>query len=77
MMSARSTVGFEKVLAGNIDPLLLYCSKESIKAAVGKVAKESGNSKFVLNLGHGIDKDMPEENVEFMVNCCRNLPPPL
>lgn len=77
MKSAREIICFEKVLAGNVDPLLLYCSKNAIQAEVEKVVKQAGNRKFVLNLGHGIEKDMPEESVEFMVSCCRNLPPPI
>ncbi len=72
MSTARSIVGSSKVLAGNIDPTVLYSSKENIEHAVRRCIQEA-EGKHVLNLGHGVEKDMSEENVHFLVTTTRQL----
>ena len=91
MQSARSRVGSEPVLMGNIDPIVLYGAEKEIRAAVrccidqgsvpstrymsdgksGTIASDSGRMRHVLNLGHGVEKDVPEEAVEVFVDEAR------
>lgn len=72
MATARNIVGSSKVLAGNVDPVVLYSPNESIEQAVWHCIREA-EGKHVLNLGHGVEKDMSEESVEFLINCTRRL----
>lgn len=70
---ARRIVGSDRVLAGNIDPMVLYGSRSVIENTVHKTIVDVGKSKFVFNLGHGVEKDMSEENVEILVNAVHNF----
>lgn len=70
MKSAREAVGPNVVLAGNVDPMLLYGSKKTIQDAV-KTCIQQANGKHVFNLGHGVEKDMSEEAVEILVNAAK------
>lgn len=58
----------EYALQGNLDPTVLYGSKEIITREVERLlrifGKESGH---IFNLGHGIPPDVPLENVEHLV----------
>lgn len=70
MKEARAVAGPNRVLAGNIDPMILYGSKQNIENAV-KSCIQQANGKHVLNLGHGVEKDMSEESVEVLVNAAK------
>lgn len=72
MASARKIAGNEKVLAGNVDPIILYGSDEKIAAAVVKCINDAGRRKHVLNLGHGVEKDMKESSVATFVRTAKN-----
>ena len=64
--------GSNKVLAGNVDPMVLYGSDENIRKAVADCIHEA-NGQHVLNLGHGVEKDIPEENVATFVAACKEI----
>lgn len=59
------------VLAGNVDPMVLYGSHDNIRKAVHHCIRQA-NGKHVLNLGHGVEKDIPEENVGVFVQAARD-----
>jgi len=42
------------VLAGNVDPMVLYCQEEVIRKSVHDCIRQA-KGKHVLNLGHGND----------------------
>lgn len=71
MSSARKIAGNERVLAGNVDPIVLYGSEVNIEKAVKNCIDESGKRKHVLNLGHGVEKDMTESSVACFVNTAK------
>jgi uroporphyrinogen decarboxylase len=71
MASARHIAGSQLVLAGNIDPAVLYCSDEVIRNAVVQCIEEA-QGRHVLNLGHGVEKDMSETAVEILVSTAHN-----
>lgn len=68
MAKAREIAGESRVLAGNIDPMVLYGSEKTIVDAVETCIKGAGSGKHVVNLGHGVEKDTTEEAVEILVN---------
>lgn len=70
MAEARRILGPEIPISGNIDPTILFGSKEQIEEAVRDVIDKSGGpgSKHLLNLGHGVMQGTPEEAVGWLVD---------
>ncbi len=57
---------------GNLDPVVLYASKEIIKKEALKILQKWGkDTGHIFNLGHGLMPDMSVENVKFLVNVVR------
>ena len=51
-------------IQGNVDPGILFGSKESIKGRIDNTFIKIKNRKYILNLGHGILPGTPEENAQ-------------
>lgn len=68
MASARALVGDRVALQGNLDPAVLLSTPEVVRREAQNVLMSYGDGPgHVFNLGHGIDKDTPIENVEALV----------
>lgn len=64
----RKQVGNKVALQGNMDPTVLYGSKDKIKEEVIKVLESYGEgSGHIFNLGHGILPDIDPENTKALV----------
>jgi len=64
----RSLIGDKVALQGNLDPTVLYGSKEKIKEEAVRVLQSFGEgSGHVFNLGHGILPDVNPENAKYLV----------
>ena len=62
-------------LQGNLDPAALAGDAATAKKAARAVLKEHGSGPgHVFNLGHGVDRRTPPENVEAVVETARNFP---
>ncbi len=60
------------IIQGNLDNYILaYGSKDKIKESVDRILENFSEKPFIFNLGHGIIKDTPIENVEFLVKYIR------
>ncbi|HGJ5869534.1 uroporphyrinogen decarboxylase [Arsenophonus nasoniae] len=71
---ARSRVGDKVALQGNMEPSILYASKERIELEVKTILKQFGQgSGHVFNLGHGIHQDIPPEHVKNFINSVHKL----
>lgn len=57
---------------GNLDPKILRTDKDTIKIEAEKILKAAQGKPFIFNLGHGIDKETPMENVEFLCSVIRH-----
>ncbi len=69
---ARKMVHPEIGLQGNLDPRLLYSSKEEIEVQLEKyIYFGKSNRNWIFNLGHGFIKDTPFENAKFMADWVR------
>ena len=69
----KDNFGDQIVIQGNLDPCVLYASKQVIEQQTLKILDLFNNHKgFVFNLGHGIYPDVPPENVSYMLNVIRN-----
>lgn len=54
---------------GNMDPLKLLGSPETIETGVREVIRaNAGRCGHIFNLGHGIHKETPPENVKYLVD---------
>lgn len=72
--AARDLIGPQMAVQGNLDPTVLYATREIIEREVKRVLDENaGRSGHVFNLGHGILPTVPPENARFMVECVHRL----
>ncbi len=65
MAEARQRLGADMGVQGNIDPCALFGSKDFIRDRILDTIQKAGRSKHILNLGHGILPNTPEENAAF------------
>ncbi len=73
---ARSRVGDQVALQGNMDPVALYAKPDVIRDKVKHVLEKYGTgSGHVFNLGHGILPDINPEHVKAMVDTVHELSP--
>jgi uroporphyrinogen decarboxylase len=68
---ARKRLQGKVTLQGNLDPVRLIAGGEGLDREVERILKELGEGPFVFNLGHGIDKSTPSENVSRLVERLR------
>lgn len=70
----RREIGGAKALQGNLDPTILYAPKKKIRAETDRVLRSYGRGAgHVFNLGHGITPKTPVENVQYFVECVKEL----
>lgn len=65
MADARQRLGMEIGVQGNVDPGVLFGSKDLIRDRILDTIRKAGGRKHILNLGHGILPNTPEENAAF------------
>lgn len=73
MADARARLKSEgnPAVQGNIDPITLFGSQDSIAAAVQDCIDKAGPQGHILNLGHGVLVGTPEENVAHMFDLAK------
>lgn len=71
---ARSMVGDRVALQGNMDPSVLYGSKEQIEQEVERILADFGQGTgHVFNLGHGIHQFVDPKNAGYFVDAVNRL----
>jgi uroporphyrinogen decarboxylase len=66
---ARDAIGHKVALQGNLDPVVLLTSKESICRETERVLNAfGGKTGHIFNLGHGITPDVPPDNVKILID---------
>ena len=66
---ARSVLGPERAVQGNLDPAALFASRDELARRVDAVLAEAGPEPgHIFNLGHGIDRGTDPDAVAFMVD---------
>ena len=68
---ARSTLGVDRVVQGNVDPMVLFGSEAVITAEVERILRGAGPTRHILNVGHGVAQGTPEENVALFCDLAR------
>ncbi len=70
----RAAVGNHVALQGNMDPVALYSSPESIRAEVRRVLEYFGNHPgHIFNLGHGILPTVPVPHAKAMIEAVKEI----
>ncbi len=71
----RKQLPKEIALQGNLDPMMLYGSKQTVKQHVEALLKSmAGDPAYIFNLGHGMLPDLPVENVHTLVETVKASP---
>ncbi|KJH71331.1 uroporphyrinogen decarboxylase [Aliterella atlantica] len=73
MADARARLGQDMKVQGNLDPGVLFGSKEFIRDRIYDTVRKAGNYGHILNLGHGVLPSTPEENVAFFFETAKQL----
>lgn len=70
---ARAQAG-GKAVQGNLDPCVLFASKEKIRQETERILERFGYGPgHVFNLGHGILPMTDPENAKYLVSCVKDL----
>lgn len=56
---------------GNLDPAALMAGGDVLRDAVMRILDALGEKPFIFNLGHGVNKDTPPQNVAALVEIVR------
>ncbi|MBI3592139.1 MAG: uroporphyrinogen decarboxylase [Nitrospirae bacterium] len=71
---AVSALGNDVAVQGNLDPCLLFGTKDSIKDGVSRILQGAKGAKgHIFNLGHGILPETPVDNAKAMVQAVHEL----
>ena len=73
MAEARRRLGPSIGVQGNIDPAILFGSKELIRDRIFDTIKKAGHRGHILNLGHGILPGTPEDNAAYFFETAKNI----
>ncbi|RAL52307.1 hypothetical protein DM860_016156 [Cuscuta australis] len=73
MADGRRRLGPNVAVQGNVDPGVLFGSKEFITSRIHDTVRKAGKGKHILNLGHGIKVGTPEENVAHFFDVAKGL----
>ncbi len=72
MVEARKRLGPDMMVQGNLDPGVLFGTKELIRDRVLETIRKAGNQGHIMNLGHGILPGTPEENAACFFETAKN-----
>ncbi|MCU0725898.1 MAG: uroporphyrinogen decarboxylase [Planctomycetes bacterium] len=72
LAGAREALGATMAVQGNLDPMVLLGPPELVRERVAAVlAAWGGGPGHVFNVGHGLNKETPPENVAVLVEAVR------
>jgi uroporphyrinogen decarboxylase len=76
MAEARKRIGDRVALQGNLDPAVLLAGPVAAREGVTRVLAEFGRGPgHIFNLGHGVSRFTPPENVLALANAVQELSP--
>jgi uroporphyrinogen decarboxylase len=71
---AWRTIGYDKGVQGNLDPLVLLSEPAEIRRRAAEILKQAeGRPGHIFNLGHGVLPQTPVENVIALVDAVHEL----
>lgn len=73
LSTVQRNIGSKFTVQGNLDPFVLYGTKDIIKREAYRILDEMAEFPgFIFNLGHGVTPDMPFENVKYLVDLIKD-----
>ena len=73
MAVARQRLGSNIGVQGNLDPCVLFGSRDFIRDRIFDTVRKAGKGGHILNLGHGVLQNTPEENVAFFFETAKSF----
>lgn len=73
MTTARQRLGADLGVQGNMDPCVLFGPQDFIRECILDTVRKAGQQKHIMNLGHGVLQNTPEENVAFFFETVKQL----
>lgn len=74
LAESREILGPAKAVQGNLDPMLLFTDPETVRRrTLAMLELNNRQPGYIANLGHGINKDTPIENVAAFVETVKNF----
>ena len=73
MAEARQRLGKDMMVQGNIDPGVLFGSKEFITERILDTVRKAGKGGHILNLGHGVLVGTPEDRVRHFFETAKQV----
>jgi uroporphyrinogen decarboxylase len=71
---AWRTVGYDRAVQGNLDPLVLLADKDEIRRRAKEVLDQAGGRPgHIFNLGHGVVQQTPVGNAMALVEIVHEL----
>jgi uroporphyrinogen decarboxylase len=71
---AWRTVGYDRAVQGNLDPLVLLAGRDEIRRRAREILDQAGGRPgHIFNLGHGVLPETPVENVIALVEAVHEL----
>ncbi len=68
------TVGHDRAVQGNLDPIALYADLDTLKQKAKHVLSQAqGRPGHIFNLGHGVTPDVPHEHVKALVRMVHDM----
>lgn len=72
MADARSIIGPDRAIQGNLDPVSLLADLDTLKSRAKAVIDGAGNG-HIFNLGHGVFPEVPPDSVKALVEMVHEL----
>jgi uroporphyrinogen decarboxylase len=73
MADAKTRLGKDMKVQGNIDPGVLFGSHDLIRSRIIDTVEKAGRSGHILNLGHGVLVGTPEDNVRYFFETAKQV----
>ena len=73
MADARTMLGHDRAVQGNMDPVSLLADLDTLKARAKAVLDAAGTTGHIFNLGHGVFPEVPPENAKALVGIVHEL----
>jgi len=71
---AWKTIGYDRAVQGNLDPLVLLAGQDEIRRRAKEVLDQAGGRPgHIFNLGHGVVQQTPVENVIGLVEAVHEM----
>jgi uroporphyrinogen decarboxylase len=75
---AWRTIGDDKAVQGNLDPLVLLAGRDEIRRRAKEILQQAaGRPGHIFNLGHGVLQQTPVDNVIALVEAVHEFGPQL